>query len=194
MNNIDLNNLRDRAYQCACDHGFHDTELSNDHLLMLVITELSEAVEADRKDKQAEVSKFKMDYERYPALADENKRFYCAFGKHIKDTVEDKLADAVIRLLYLAGLHDIDLSLTQTDIEINTYTLLPYYGRMEFTEIVYDIIREGIAQPVSFDVITDRSIFKIFSLAKSLKIDLLWHIEQKMKYNKLREQRHGKKY
>lgn len=41
MSKIDFNALRDRAYKCACDHGFHDTELSNGHLLMLVITELS---------------------------------------------------------------------------------------------------------------------------------------------------------
>lgn len=49
MSKIDFNALSDRAYKCACEHGFHDTELSNGHLLMLVITELSEAVEADRK-------------------------------------------------------------------------------------------------------------------------------------------------
>ena len=29
MNNINLNALRDRAYKIACEHGFHDTELSN---------------------------------------------------------------------------------------------------------------------------------------------------------------------
>lgn len=28
--NMNLNELRDRAYQCACDHGFHDTELSDE--------------------------------------------------------------------------------------------------------------------------------------------------------------------
>lgn len=52
MSKIDFNALRDRAYKCACAHGFHNTELSNGHLLMLVITELSEAVEADRKGKE----------------------------------------------------------------------------------------------------------------------------------------------
>lgn len=29
MSNIDLNILRDQAYKIACDHGFHDKELSN---------------------------------------------------------------------------------------------------------------------------------------------------------------------
>lgn len=31
MSNINLNELRDRAYKTACEHGFHDKELS--HLL-----------------------------------------------------------------------------------------------------------------------------------------------------------------
>ena len=29
MDKIDLNALRDRAYKTACEHGFHDEELSN---------------------------------------------------------------------------------------------------------------------------------------------------------------------
>ena len=31
MNNINLNELRDRAYKTACEHGFHDKELSDEH-------------------------------------------------------------------------------------------------------------------------------------------------------------------
>ena len=44
-----LNELRNRAYKTAREHGFHDEELSNEHLLCLVISELMEAVEADRQ-------------------------------------------------------------------------------------------------------------------------------------------------
>lgn len=49
MSKIDFNALRDRAYKCACEHGFHNTELINEHFLCLVISELMEAVEANRK-------------------------------------------------------------------------------------------------------------------------------------------------
>lgn len=38
------------------------------------------------------------------------------------------------------------------------------------------------------------SIVIIFLNADLLYIDLLWHIEQKMKYNELRENKHGKRY
>ena len=44
MSNINLNILRDQAYKIACNHGFHDKELSNEHFLCLVISELMEAV------------------------------------------------------------------------------------------------------------------------------------------------------
>lgn len=31
MENLDLNQLKDKAYKCACNHGFHDTEYSDKH-------------------------------------------------------------------------------------------------------------------------------------------------------------------
>lgn len=58
MENVNLNELRNRAYKTACEHGFHDTELSNEHLICLVISELMEAVEADRRGKQPNVMQF----------------------------------------------------------------------------------------------------------------------------------------
>lgn len=56
MNNINLNALCDRAYKIACEHGFHDNELSNEHCLCLVISDLMEAVEADRKNRHFDLS------------------------------------------------------------------------------------------------------------------------------------------
>ena len=38
----------DRAYKCACEHGFHDEEKSVSHWMMLVASEIGEMVEADR--------------------------------------------------------------------------------------------------------------------------------------------------
>ena len=55
---MNLNELRDKAYKIACEHGFHDTELSNKHFLCLIISELMEAVEADRGGKRANVDWF----------------------------------------------------------------------------------------------------------------------------------------
>lgn len=46
---MNLNKLRDKAYKCAVAHGWHEEKKSNRHWLCLVISELMEAVEADRK-------------------------------------------------------------------------------------------------------------------------------------------------
>lgn len=197
MNEIDLNALRDRAYKTACEHGFHDTELSNEHLLMLVITELSEAVEADRKGRKFKgIISFEREFNRYSALVDETKRFKCAFERYVKDTVSDELADVAIRLLDLYGLRDIDLD---EDV-FNEDTIQSYaetYRGKSFTESVFNIVRlltSGRGTIKTSAVLPEMLLLEIFGLAKNLNIDLLWHIEQKMKYNELREKMHGKKY
>ena len=47
---IDLNKLRDHAYKTACEHGFHDKEHSDKHWLMLVISEIGEAINAESRE------------------------------------------------------------------------------------------------------------------------------------------------
>lgn len=198
MDNINLNALRDRAYKTACEHGFHDKELSNEHLLCLIISELMEAVEADRKGKLGKKckSRFEMEYNRYPALVEEEKRFKCSFEKHIKDSLPDELSDAVIRLLDLAGLRGISLELANGDIDDCIEDMAEAYKDETFTESIYSIS----TLPVRYDGIFDFSItvndmiLSIFGLAKHLDIDLLWHIEQKIRYNELRPMLNGKKY
>ena len=194
MKNINLNELHDRAYKTACEHSFHDKELSNEHLLCLVISELMEAVEADRKGKRADRESFKSSYEDEEPHDDVNFK-YC-FEKYIKDTISDELSDAVIRLLDLAGLRGISLELANGDIDDCIEDLAEACKDETFTESIYSIS----TLPVRYDGIFDFSItvndmiLSIFGLAKHLDIDLLWHIEQKIRYNELRPMLNGKKY
>ena len=197
MSKIDLNVLRDRAYKTACEHGFHEQELSNEHCLCLVISELMEAMEADRKRKYFKGKiMFERDFNLYSALVEENVRYRNTFEKHIKDTVGDELADSVIRLLDLAGLRGISLELANGDIDDCIEDMAEACKDETFTESIYSIS----TLPVRYDGIFDFStavndmILSIFGLAKHLDVDLFWHIEQKMKYNELREKMHGKKY
>lgn len=192
MSNINLNKLRDRAYQCACAHGFHDTELSNEHSLMLVITELSEAVGADRKNKRSNYTRFKAAVNFQAVTTDE--MWKNAFEEHIKDAVEDELADAIIRLLDLAGLRGISLDVAQEDINKHLYLLFPFYSTLSFPETIYNIISSSISASVDLQDMVSMILCKIFALAEHLKIDLGWHIEQKMKYNELPPAMHEKKY
>lgn len=194
---MNLNKLRDRAYKTACEHGFHDEELSNEHCLCLVISELMEAVEADRKGKYFKgILTFEREFNRYSALVEEEKRFKCSFERHVKDTVPDELADAVIRLLDLAGLRNIHLELITKDIGDSIDEIAEYYKDDTFTEAIYHIstlpvIYTGLC---GYNTAINEMILSIFGLAKHLNIDLLWHIEQKQRYNELRENRHGKRY
>ena len=187
-----LNELRDKAYQIALDNGWHKENLSDEHFLCLVISELMEAVEADRKEKHANMNKFnqKMDYFLYELqLYGESYdiAYREMFEDHIKDTVEDELADACIRLLDLAGLRNCEL----------LYMDSLYIGEISFTEFSYMlcsfITNPNKSQKDWLKLHISCSLGRIFSLCKQKGIDIFWHIDQKMEYNKLRGYHHGGK-
>ena len=189
---MNLNELRDRAYKTACDHGFHDEELSNEHCLCLVISELMEAVEANRKGKRANVDWYnkKIANSRIcqGLVPDTPKEigFEVAYNETIKGSIEEELADAVIRLLDLAGLRNFNL---------NRFSPVYVVSRKKtFTENIYAIVKEIMDRKYSLEEQVNYVITQVFALADILGVDLLWHIEQKMRYNELRENKHGKKY
>lgn len=181
-----LNALRDECYKIACEHGFHDEKLSERHLLCLVISELMEAVEADREARYANMKAFERD--RVLLLHQED-----AFFRNIKDTVEDELADAAIRILDLAGTTGDDIGEGFEDVckrakEADNFLEDEFYRRERFTESIYMIVD---------DIITagcDIALFDLFLLADVMGFDLMEHIRLKMEYNKTRERLHGKRY
>jgi len=97
-----LNELRDKASAYAKKQGFHK-KINFGEKLMLVVSELSEALEAGRKcapyDPQ-NIGKPYADPENIPK--DE-------YEAVIKGTVAEELADAVIRIADIAGIYGIDL-------------------------------------------------------------------------------------
>lgn len=179
---MNLNELRDKAYQCAIAHGWHEEEHSNEHFLCLVISELMEAVQADRIGKRAG----RKEFETCPS--------WISFDIFIKDSVEDELADACIRLLDLAGLRGIDLTdFTEEDME----NAAKDYNDCTFTERIYDISTTQLKIECEYYPLTNLingTLFSIFGLARHLNIDILWHIEQKICYNELRPYKHNKRY
>ena len=193
MSNINLNELRNIAYKTACEHGFHDKRLSEEHCLCLVISRLMKAVEADRKGKRADRESFKSSYDNEEPHDDANFK-YC-FEKYIKDTLPDELSDAVICLLDLAGLRGISLESASNDINSEYMDdIVCMYSQLSFTEAIYSIFTKPIVDYQYLSTIVNEMIFLIFALAKHLDIDLLWHVEQKMRYNELRPKLNGKRY
>lgn len=60
---MNLNNLRDEAYSIAKANGWHEEEHSDSHCFMLIITEIAEAVQADRKNLYISKRNFAPDLE-----------------------------------------------------------------------------------------------------------------------------------
>jgi NTP pyrophosphatase (non-canonical NTP hydrolase) len=160
-----------------------------------------EAVEANRKGKRANVDWYnkKIANSRIcqGLVPDTPKEigFEVAYNETIKGSIEEELADAVIRLLDLCGLRKIDI---EDFTEEMLYDAEESCNDETFTESIYAIstipIRYEYEYGYPLGGQLNSMLLAIFGLAKHLGIDLIWHINQKMRYNELRENKHGKKY
>ena len=105
-----LNNAAKQIHADAKRKGFWDSERETGTLLMLCVSELAEALEADRKDRYADLQAYE-ECEKADDILESDKEAYMvsSFQSLIKDTFEDELADTVIRILDLCGARGIDL-------------------------------------------------------------------------------------
>lgn len=115
-----LNDTAMTLHKSIKEKGFYDNPREIGTLLMLCVSELAEAMEADRKDRKADLDSFigfnnmgfgkdNQTYLKEDAIP--------SFEKHIKDTFEDELADTMIRILDLCAYRGIDI---ETHINIKT--------------------------------------------------------------------------
>jgi NTP pyrophosphatase (non-canonical NTP hydrolase) len=108
MNN--LNELSKQIYEGNKLRGFDVSKENIGQTLMLVVSELSEALEADRKDRREMLNAFEhsMECGRLSISDFESENINCDWIKNrfettIKDTFEDEIADSFIRLFDLCG-------------------------------------------------------------------------------------------
>lgn len=107
---IELNKLAAKVFQGNKEKGFWD-DSSKDVKdkkdvalkLMLITSELGEAMEAHRKGYFAEKIAFNN------AIQEKPEEFKDFFEDDIKDTFEDEIADALIRILDMCGGYNIDI-------------------------------------------------------------------------------------
>lgn len=202
--NIDIIEYSKKAHEAAKAKGWWDEVKPMETYLMLIISELAECMEADRKGKRANVEYFtKRMAEIEASVSDDrthenylNTVFERLFKSHIKDSVEDELADAAVRILDLLGF----VCLQENDTE-EAFRHIEY----RFNEVKRSTnIHEIYSLPESLFLIVCaikdaelwrlcRVLWLIFTLASQNNVDLLWHIDQKMKYNKTRPHKHGNK-
>lgn len=193
MNTEMLNALKEKAHACAVEHGFHDDAKPDAYYLGLVMSEMGEAINADRKGLHANVVRFVEDMELGNPFKD-------SFERHIKDSLEDELADIVIRLLDFAGLRGYKPCLVakaQRTID-STYAFLKFEesGMPGMFFYLMDFLTAGFGWN-ELDTCIYNIIYILndcFGKMTGSDKDLWWFVEQKMRYNDLRPRLNGKKY
>lgn len=187
-----LNRYAKDCHQRSVAKGFWSELHTVGHYLMLAFGELHEAIEADRLGKWV-----KLTPEQIEELRGLDGAAYAqAFLRIVKDTVEDELADACIRLLDLLGcfLDGRELQARQVN-RVNSV-----YGEDGIPHMLTDALIPIVATLCEADADCDTTTGILYAikslehLCDHLGIDLMTHIELKMKYNATRPALHGKKY
>lgn len=167
-----------RAYDTAKEHGFHEEEHSREHYFMLVVTEVSEAVNAHRRGDTGDMG----DMEEFRNIMDGGLSFEKAFSRYVKDSIGDELADVCIN---------------PQATSINTFINIKAFAYLEgksFAEGMYWLCRALLDEDYSNNVRVEYAIALVAYMCERESIDLKEHIELKMRYNALRPMLNGKKY
>ena len=185
----------ERAYNNAVKHGWHEEKKLTAHWVMMISTEVTEAVQADRNGRYMDdLDKSGLDC----VIANDNhgglvEKFY---GEHIEGTVESELADICIRLFDFMGLmktkvrEKYEYSEEEVEIcDIRDFTINAFFLSRNILSFI------SCNNPSILEFYFERIIISTFAWAESLGIDLVQHINLKMRYNETREYHHGgKKY
>lgn len=104
-----INKLSKDIHQNAKNKGFYDGKKNIGEMLALIHSEVSEALEADRKDRYADLTEINNLKKEGYTFEDSPISYDAHFKSKVKDTFEDELADIMIRVMDLAGYKGIDL-------------------------------------------------------------------------------------
>lgn len=169
----------------ATAHGWHEEKHSPEHYLGLIMTEVAEAVEADRKCRCVRMPI--MDgYSQEQLNDDAGFKFF--YEEEVKGNVPEEFADIVIRLLDMAyEIHGENVEYIP-DRFIGTH----FHKNSPFIVNAWNFVRYVLDYGC---IEINDSIRFIYDWAEHLGIDLDQHIEWKMRYNAHRDYKHGgKKY
>lgn len=184
-----LESLIGRAYSIAEEHGFHENDLSIPHMMMLVLTEISEAVDADRRGLCGDLGLFDD--------AMRTKSFMYSFENYVKDSVADELSDVCIRLFDTCGEIGIVPNIPKSEDYMSLWREM--FAEESFCELMYELsclVTEAHEDSSSEELsdITGAALLFVSCLCEYKGIDLESHIELKMDYNEHRPYLNGKKY
>lgn len=180
MTPADWGELAEKAHANAVAKGFYDKKPKIEHVKMLIACELAEAVEADRKGRYAVVSEEIDDYM--------DEAFITDFNARIKDTVEDELADVIIRCLdYVGWMIKRGEWTDKFDVPFEVYQPGGWKTKDKLIDMAYHATYRALGYVVD-------AMECVLSYCQFAGIDIMRHVELKMHYNELRPRLHGKKY
>ena len=103
---MNLTELSQRIHAGNVERGFYEHPATFPDRCMLIVSEISEAVEAHREGRTTDHG----DVDQACRMSVMEMHSFVGFFKDkVKDTVEDEIADAIIRLLDLSGYMHIDI-------------------------------------------------------------------------------------
>lgn len=197
-----LASLAEDAFKNADKHGFYPENTEIETALMLIITEMAEAVQADRHNHHGSI-------EDYESEIQMGRDIPTAYKNSLEGTVESEFADIAIRILSLLGWMN-----SKKSIKLKSDSSLA--DKYEVAKIQYkvqNIINKGsIAKDLyrlnrDFGNFVDNEscswfvsdtlqdiLMRLFAIAHNNNINLMEHIKLKMKYNESRPYLHGCKY
>jgi NTP pyrophosphatase (non-canonical NTP hydrolase) len=105
-----INELAKQIHKNNIQKGFFEDVKNIGEMLCLIHSEVSEALECDRKDKYYEEPIIKGGLKINEAISEQSDSWYKNyFEASVKDTFEDELADIMIRVMDLAAFKNVDL-------------------------------------------------------------------------------------
>lgn len=170
--------------------GFHDRDVSLPEIFGLIISEMCEAMEAERKGRLSLNEKYDFVLTRQTPEG-----FTSSFKEYIKDTVSDELADVFIRCMDAVGKYNKE----GNDVVLFNHCIKERVNQMKdspntFAYYVYILS--------SWSTINEKTCCQNLMVMMELcaaiaiihNIDLGKAIEAKILYNETRGYKHGKKY
>lgn len=192
----DLEVLSKQAFESAKSKGFYsDTGIDTTFCLMFIIVEMSEALQADRKDRHGSI-------EDYESEIEMGRDIPTAYKNTLEGTVESEFADIAIRILSLLGsiMYSEKAEFMEDEDLIDEYKLAEFIFGLDLVEDLYRLIEKmGVCDLNDspnwyLAKHLQKILIDIFAIAHSNNINLMEHIRLKMKYNETRPYLHGYKY
>lgn len=170
--------LAKRIYEDNTEKGFWDVDQQNrDQKIMLMVEELGELLTAHRRGKTALI---------FASTKTDLYSFMENYDRYVKGSVEEEIADFFIRLCDYMHAYAIPFRKYE-------------YGKASKNNFAADVLHLNRLLLLAFDNPNNENEFSyvvsaVEKFCEWYDIDLLNHVNLKLKYNKNRPHKHGKAY